>query len=61
MSALERRMVTALTEAYEDLERHRVSALGVRRGLGDRHGIIRLTIADVARICCKVVAREART
>lgn len=52
---LGRRMAARLAEEYKDFAATGWSTLGVDVGLGDRNGIIRLTIADVGRIC----AREA--
>lgn len=51
-------MTQALTEAYATFAANGLSTLNVHIGLGDRNGIIRLTIHDVARICARVATER---
>lgn len=57
---LARQMADELVREFSDMERHRMSALNVSAGLGDRNGIIRLTVDDVGRTCARIAEQESR-
>ena len=50
-------MARELRETYTRWSQLGLSTLGVDIGLGDRHGVIRLAVTDIAQLCARV-ARE---
>lgn len=52
-------MVDALREVWDEFKAAGISVLGQEVGFGDRHGVIRFTAADTARVCANAIAVRA--
>ncbi len=50
----------ALAAAMDDFTQHRISVLGLREGVCDADGIVRLTFTDAARIVLSARVPEQR-